>query len=114
MKVINKIILTLIIIFIIINISSTVFAIDPGSYKPSSMPNTSKFDTIINKVVGAVQAIGSIASVIALVIIGIKYMTSSIEERANQKQTFIIYIIGAIFVFSISNILQVIYDVMTA
>lgn len=112
MKKINKILILLIIIFLMIFISSHVFALDMDNldeYKKD--PN--EYTDVINKgkiIVGAFQAIGNIISVTALIVIGIKYMMSSIEEKADMKQSCIIYVIGAILVFGISNISQVIYD----
>ena len=49
-------------------------------------------------------------SVLALVLIGIKYMTGSIEEKAEYKETMMYYIVGAILVFAISNISAMIYN----
>ena len=57
-----------------------------------------------------VSIIGSGISIIALMLLGIKYMMGSVEEKAEYKQTMIYYIIGAILVFAISNISAVIYD----
>ena len=66
--------------------------------------------TNANKVIGFFQAIGSIVSVLALVLIGIKYMMGSIEEKAEYKETMTYYIVGAILVFAISNISAMIYN----
>ncbi len=57
------------------------------------------------------QIIGSIISVICLVVIGIKYMMGSAEEKAEYKKTLMPYMIGAILIFAITNILSIIYDV---
>ena len=61
---------------------------------------------------GTVQVVGSIISVIALIIIGIRYMISSVEEKANLKGVLIYYIIGAVLVFATSNILSIVYKVL--
>ena len=61
-----------------------------------------------------VQAIGSIISVLVLVILGIKYMMGSAEEKAEYKKTMIPYLIGAILVFAASNIAGVMYNVSTS
>lgn len=60
-------------------------------------------------ILGAIQSIGSILSVLALVVIGIKYMLGSAEEKANYKQTMIPYIIGIILVFASSTFVNAIY-----
>lgn len=90
-------------------------AFDPDHYKPSSTNSVSgatKLGTIGNKIIGVVQIIGSISSVIALIIIGIKYVTGSVEEKAEYKQTLKPYLIGAILLFGITNILSMAVDVV--
>ena len=61
-----------------------------------------------------VQAIGSIVSVLVLVILGIKYMMGSAEEKAEYKKTLVPYIIGAGLVFAASTIAGAIYGFMNS
>lgn len=114
MKKIKKIFSILIITFLLCNIFGTVYGgnitINPDSYKPSNLSESQSTIDLANTLIGGIQAIGSIASVLALVLIGIKYMVGSTEEKAEFKETAIYYIIGAIFVFAISNISAVIYN----
>lgn len=70
-------------------------------------------DAMIVKVLGYVQIIGSIAAVAALIIIGLRYMFSTIEDQAKIKDVLIYYVIGAILVFATSNIVGVLYRVVT-
>ncbi len=84
--------------------------INPDDYKPVDLLEDQGTLNMANKIIGAFQAIGSIVSVLALVIIGVKYMIGSIEEKAEYKKTMINYIIGAILVFAISNISAAIYN----
>ena len=65
------------------------------------------------KMLGSVQLIGSIISVIALVIIGIRYMISSVEEQAKMKGVLIYYIVGAVLVFATSNVLSIVYQAIS-
>ena len=106
----NRVIIVLIIIFLLMGITSKVFAIDPTKYQPTITDEDTNVLLKVGKIVGAAQAIGSIVSVIALIVIGVKYMLSSVEEKAANKETFIFYVIGAILVFGISNISQAIYN----
>ena len=55
---------------------------------------------------------GSVISVIALLIIGFRYMMSSLEDRAAMKGVMIYYIIGAVLVFATSNVLSIVYNVI--
>ena len=61
-----------------------------------------------NEIIGLVQMIGTITSVLALIIIGIKYMVGSVEEKAEYKKTMQPYLIGTVMVFSITNIIFII------
>lgn len=112
MNKLNKVLILLIVIFLMIFISSQVYAIDYTNLEEYKKP-IPEDEIVINKgklIVSLFQAVGNIVSVGALIVIGIKYMMSSIEEKADMKQSLIIYVIGAILVFGISNISQVIYD----
>lgn len=99
-----------IIILSIFNINKSFATINPNDYIPSDLTEDASTINIGNKIIGAFQAIGSIVSVLALVLIGIKYMMGSAEEKAEYKETMMYYIIGAILVFAISNISAMIYN----
>ncbi len=111
MKSKNKKIIVILIISIILlilfmgNVSA---AINPDDYKPPQISSGGKLATIGNKIIGGIQYLGSIISVIVLIIIGIKYIIGSTEEKAEYKETMVPYVIGAVFVFAVSNILAVI------
>lgn len=80
---------------------------NPDDYKPTQTGGE-EVKGIANKIIGILQQIGSIISVIALVALGIKYMLGSIEERATYKETMMPYFIGAILVFATTNVLAII------
>lgn len=62
----------------------------------------------LNNIIPILKVIGTIMSVGTLSIIGIKYMLSSVEEKAKYKQTMIPWVIGASFVFALVAIIQII------
>ena len=68
--------------------------------------------TATGKILKVFQIIGSISSVIALAVMGIRYMCSSVEGKADMKEMFNYYIIGAILVFATSNILSIVYNLI--
>lgn len=80
-------------------------------YKVDNVENASKLKEKAGGIVGALTTIGVAVSVIALIGIGIRYMISSVEEKADLKATLVPYVIGAIMVFSISLITGFIYDI---
>lgn len=83
--------------------------INPDDYKPKDSGDETEFTSKANVIIGIVQAMGSIVSVLALVILGIKFALGSAEEKADYKQWMIYYVIGAILVFAISNVSAAIY-----
>ena len=107
-------IIFLIIIFSLLFITNT-YAINfiPDDYAPNSTTSVVGGDRILsigNIIVGVVQTVASIVSVAALIIIGIKYMMGSAEEKAEYKKTLLPYIIGAAFVFAASTIASIIFN----
>ncbi len=74
---------------------------------------SSEFTKKADVIIGVLQVVGSLCSVICLIALGIKYMAGSIEEKAEYKKTLLPYCIGAIIVFGISNLLQVVYIVFS-
>ena len=62
-----------------------------------------------NELITIISTIGSIVSVVVLVILGIKYMLGSVEEKAEYKKTFLPYLIGAILVFSASVVAGIVF-----
>lgn len=67
-------------------------------------------ESIGNEIIGIIQAIGSVVSVGVLMILGIKYMLGTTEERASYKRTMLPYIIGVILIFAAVNLTAVIYS----
>lgn len=64
-----------------------------------------------NKIVQIISTIGSILSVIVIIVLGIKYMLGSVEEKASYKKTLLPFIIGAAFIFAASSIASIVYNV---
>lgn len=115
----NKIIFTFVIFLIIIMFVSTFTSADGisslgdlNSYKGNPQ-STEKFESKVSLVLGTVQVVGIIISVVALIALGIKYLYGTVEERAEYKKTMIPYLIGAFMVFSITTIPQIVYNLVT-
>lgn len=108
MKKLVKIVPIVLLTVMLLSTFSGVFAVtNPGTFSGTT---TDSFDSIGQRIIGMIQAIGSIASVAVLVVLGIKYMMGSAEEKAEYKKTFIPYLIGAILVFAASNLASMIYS----
>ena len=68
-------------------------------------------EEIGNKILGIIQVTGTLIAVGVLMVIGIKYMTGSVEERANYKKTMLPYVVGTVLLFGAVNVTTLIYDV---
>lgn len=86
---------------------------DTSQWNPSSSTQheEQKLKEIGNRIIGTIQVIGSIVSVLAIIIIGIRYMACSVEEKAQYKETMGPYFIGAVLVFGITTLLKIVYDI---
>ena len=62
------------------------------------------------KIVGIIQVVGTIVAVIVIMVVGIKYMMGSVEEKAEYKKTMMPYIIGAVLIFAGSTLANVVYQ----
>lgn len=87
---------------------------NPSGYDSIKDPtNDTALITMGGKVLGIINTIGVVASVIVLMIIGIKYMVGSVEEKAEYKKSMLAYVIGAVMVFGITTIANLIYTIAT-
>ena len=77
----------------------------------NNAPVDDTFHNTGNAAVRVLTTIGMVASVVVLVILGIKFMAGSVEEKAAYKKSLFPYVIGAVLIFSASTIASVIYNV---
>lgn len=61
-------------------------------------------------IVTIMQTVGIVVAVVVLLILGIKYMIGSAEEKAEYKKTMIPYLVGAILIFASTTIVNVVYN----
>lgn len=109
-KLIISIALVIIISFILVN---NVFAtVDPSEYEPNPEIRGRKFIAKSKAVLGWIQYLGIIISILALAIIGVKYMFSSVEGKAEYKKTMIPYIVGCFMLMGISVVIALIENVI--
>ena len=115
MKNMKMISIVLAVFMIVATMSSVVLAADiEGALTQIGQGNA---NASANKVVelGAtivtiMQTVGIVVAVVVLLVIGIKYMVGSAEEKAEYKKTMIPYIVGAILIFAATTIVNVVYN----
>ena len=94
--------------------TSMVYGLSPKEVKANtSATGTTEVQSLGQNIMGVIQVVGVVLAVIILMVIGIKYMMGSAEEKAEYKKTMILYIVGAVLIFSASTIANVIYQFAT-
>lgn len=108
-KKITRIISMLIVILFIVSLTSRVFAeIDPTTLvddKPGLKGVDSLYE-VGNIILGIFQYIGAGVAVIAALVLAIKYMYSSPNEKADIKSKLIPFIIGGVLVFGAVSLVR--------
>ena len=85
--------------------------ISPGGLKPKdTVKGEDELMQLGENVMGILQTTGIVISVLILIILGIKYMMGSAEEKAEYKKTMIPYIVGAALIFGASVIANVVFE----
>ena len=104
MKTMKKIASVLLTVSILITLGTSVFATTAGGVTITEPGGNNAFSTMGNKVLGSVQWFGYVIAVGMLLFIGIKYMMSSANEKADLKKGSINYVIGAVLVATAATV----------
>lgn len=107
--------IALIVLTVLLAISNVVLATDiPGQIKTIAGGNSgADTSTVVNlgaTIVTIMQTIGIVVAVVVLLVLGIKYMMGSAEEKAEYKKTMIPYLVGAVLIFASTTIVNVVYN----
>lgn len=118
MKKLSKMISILLIIMMLISFGTTVLAAVEGVESPATMTGkavtgTAQITSIGNQIITILTVVGVVASVIVLIVLGIKYMMGSAEEKAEYKKTMMPYIIGAALIFAASALAGMLYSFLS-
>ena len=99
---------------IMIIIAPTINALDlnsqinPDNYETYTTEDSETFK-FGGRVAGIIQIVGTIVSIGALIVIGIRYAVSSVEDKAEYKERMLPYIIGCVLLFGSTNIVNILY-----
>lgn len=115
-RIISTILLT---IMLVTSIAGVVFAapdIDKtiGDIDGAKAGDTTKVTTIGGKTINIIQVVGIVVAIAVVLIIGIKYMTGSVEQKAEYKKVMIPYIIGAVLLVAGTSIVKVIFNTINS
>lgn len=108
-----KIIVFMAIVLCIVAVTTLVSAesgvsIEDLTGTPSSV--SSQIGDFGNQIIGVLQGIGIVLSVIVVIVLGIKYMMGSVEEKAEYKKTMMPYLVGAALIFAASTISMIVMN----
>lgn len=95
--------------FIIFGASTIV----PEIIKTFRITTTTQVEDIGNLILSLIRVVGTVIAVGVLMLLGIKYMIGSMEEKASYKKTMLPYVIGAVMLFAAVNLTDAIYDIAT-
>lgn len=115
-RIISTILLT---IMLVTSIAGVVFAapdIDKtiGDIDGAKAGDTTKVTNIGGKIINIIQVVGIVVAIAVVLIIGIKYMTGSVEQKAEYKKVMIPYIIGAVLLVAGTSIVRVIFNTINS
>lgn len=106
-KLVSILTTTLVVLFAL---ATVVAATDIGGVVVN--PNTDDATGVVdvgNRIVGIIQVVGTLIAVGMVLILGIKYMAGSAEEKAANKKSMVPYLIGAAMLFIGANLVKAIY-----
>ncbi len=110
----SKILKIILINLLIMSIATSAFALSPATITPDTTLDVDNLKGVGDQVVSIIRTVGIVASVIILMVLGIKYMMGSAEERAEYKKSMLPYLIGAIVLFAASSFAQIVYQFATS
>lgn len=116
MKIRLKRLLIFIITIILLFINRPVLTaseIDPNFYKPTiTVESDDVLKEKVGPILGIINTVGVVCSVIMIIVIGLKYMLGSVEQKAEYKKTMSAYLIGAFLLFSTTTVPNMVYNII--
>ncbi len=106
-----KILTIILLAIVLVTFSTNVFAaqLTPDSVTPI-YGNTGGLENTAGKIMGMIRNIAVIASVVIIMILGVKYMLGSVEEKADYKKSFVPLVVGIVLVVAATSIASFIFN----
>ncbi len=95
--------------------SASAGTINPDDFKPGNLTDSDTATAFRSAgvIVNAIINVGLVISIVMFMVLGMKYMIGSIEERAEYKKTLMPMIIGTLMIFVSGKIVSVIWNIMS-
>lgn len=112
MKKSMKILTVLLMAVMLISLTTNVFAaaVNPGDLTADFTGDATELTNKAGKIMGMIRNIAAIAAVIIIMVLGVKYMLGSVEEKADYKKSFVPLIVGIILVVAATSIATFIFN----
>lgn len=94
-------------IMILIAFSNITFVFATAGINPSNT-HVSSFEKAVKVVLGLFELVTAGVGIIMLIALGIKYMASAPNEKAEIKKHAVVYIVGACMAFGANGIVKII------
>lgn len=110
--------IVLVIMMIVLSVSNVVLATSDIAGKIDTIgkgnsTDTAKITNLGQTLVTILQTAGIVVAIVILLVIGIKYMMGSAEEKAEYKKVMMPYLLGAALIFGASAIVGFAYDIIS-
>ncbi len=112
-KNIKKICSIVLMLILIMTFSVNSFALSPNDIQADANKTVTggkEIENVGKAIVGILRTVGIVLSVVVLIVLGIKYMMGSAEEKSEYKKTMIPYLVGAALIFAASAFAEVIFQ----
>lgn len=109
MKKLTKILTVVLLVAIIVMSVSNVFAAgsiinEIETSASNANVNTSSISQMVGKIIAYLRNAAVIIGVVIIIILGIKYMTGSLEQKAEYQKSFVPLIVGIVIVMAATSI----------
>lgn len=102
----KAIIIFIFILILLLLLSDNIFATKVNTNITIGNKLKKEAEPVGNQIVGAIKVIGVFVAVAMTMIIGIKYMISGVEEKAEYKKTAFAYLLGATLIFAATGVIS--------
>lgn len=106
-------------ITLVMFLSNNVFAagslitnIEQATNVAQNSVNTTKFVSTAGKIIVLLRNFSIIAGVILIIVLGVKYMMGSVEQKSDYQKSFVPLVIGIILVIGATSIASFLFSLM--
>lgn len=114
-----KFVMVLMVAIMLVSVVVPVLAAGSGvAINPDDLENaitygdSTKVQSLVGRIMGIIRNIAIIASVVILMVVGVKFMMGSTEEKAEYKKSLVPLIVGIVLVIGATSIASFIFNTL--